>query len=107
MNEIFFRAFLGELEKLGYKGGNGPKFKDLKKNRVPLTPEERRQVMEAKAVWHFHLGRDGKKKTTPAVGKSVIKGKTWYETHTHRAYNVCPSLKGAIGRYHKFIKSTA
>jgi len=81
----------------------GPKWETLKKNKVKLTPEERKQVMDAKAVWHH--GPNGE--ATPAVGKAVVDGKTWYETHTHRAYNVRPTLKGAISRYHKFIKGTA
>ena len=79
------------LIKLAVKG---PKWETLKKNKVPLTPEERTKVMKAKAVWHH--GPNGEE--TPAVGKAVINGKTWYETHTHRAYNVRPTLKGAINR---------
>ena len=80
-----------------------PEWKTFKKNKVKLTPEERAQVMKAKAVWHH--GPNGEE--TSAVGKAVIDGKTWYETHTHRAVNFSPTLKGAIGRYHKFIKGTA
>lgn len=101
----FFGAFVDELSKLGgYSTKGHPKYKDFMKNKVPLTPEERALVMKSKAVWHFgHL----KGKATPAVGKAVIGNKTWFETHTHRAVNFAPSLKGAIGRYHKFIKGTA
>lgn len=81
----------------------GPDFKTLKKHKVDLEPDERSEVMKRKAVWHFsHL-----KSATPAVWKSVVGGKTWYVTNTHRAYNSTPTLKGAIGRYHAFIKSTA
>ena len=81
----------------------GPDFKTLKKHKVDLDPDERAEVMKRKAVWHFsHL-----KSATPAVWKSVVGGKTWYVTNTHRAYNVTPTLKGTIGRYHAFIKSTA
>lgn len=80
-------------------------FKTLEKNKQPLTPEERKECMDKKAVWHFsHLPSP-----TPAVWKSVNPKtkKTTYVTNTHRAYNTAPSLKGAIGRFHKFIKSTA
>lgn len=79
-------------------------FKKLQQNKVPLTPEERKIVMDRKAVWHFNGGAP-----SPAVWKSVDPKtkKTTYITNTHRAYNTAPTLKGAIGRYHSFIKSTA
>jgi hypothetical protein len=80
----------------------GPDFKTLKKNRVTLDTDERAKCMESKAVW-----RKNNNGPTPAVWKSEIGGKTWYVTNTHRAYNVAPTLEGAIGRFHKFIKSTA
>lgn len=83
----------------------GNEFKKLERNKQPLTPEERKLCMDKKAMWHFsHLNGP-----TPAVWKSVDPktGKTTYVTHTHRAYNTAPTLKGAIGRFHKFIKSTA
>ena len=80
------------------------KFQLLKKNKKPLTPEERKECLEKKAVWHMN----GNNNPTPAVWKSVDeKGKTIYVTHTHRAYNTAPTLKGAIGRFHDFIKGTA
>lgn len=80
-------------------------FKDLQKNKQPLTAEERKIVMDKKAVWHH--GPDGA--PSPAVWKSVNPKtkKVTYVTHTHRAYNTAPTLKGAIGRFHSFIKSTA
>jgi hypothetical protein len=80
------------------------KFKILKDNKVPLTPDERAEVMSRKAVWNF-----SGKGPTPAVWKSVNEksGEITYITNTHRAYNTAPTLKGAIGRYHKFIKGTA
>ena len=91
-------AFNDEMEKIAGDMGK------LKKSKVPLTPEERAEVMKRKAVWHH--GPNGEE--TPAVWKSVDKkGKTTYVTNTHRAYNTAPTLKGAINRYHKFIKSTA
>lgn len=79
-------------------------FQKLKDNKVRLTPEERKQCMSKKAVWHFNGGSP-----SPAVWKSKDPktGKTTYVTNTHRAYNTAPTLKGAIGRYHKFIKGTA
>jgi hypothetical protein len=79
-------------------------FQKLKDNEKPLTPEERKQVIDSKAVWHMNG-----KSISLAVWKSVDPktGKVTYVTHTHRAYNTAPTLKGAISRFHKFIKSTA
>lgn len=89
------------FEKLAKKS----EFQVLKENRVSLTPDERQEIMTRKAVWHF--GPNGK--PSPAVWKSVNKktGKVTYVTNTHRAYNIASTLKGAIERYHKFIKGTA
>jgi len=81
------------------------KFKKLEDNKIPLTPEERALVMNRKAVWHYsHLN-----KPTPAVWKSVDpkSGEVTYVTNTHRAYNTAPTVKGAINKYHTFIKKTA
>jgi hypothetical protein len=80
-------------------------FKKLEDNKVPLTDEERKVVMDADATWHFSPGN----KPSPAVWKSIDPKtkEVTYITHTHRAYNTAPTLKGAIGRYHKFIKGTA
>ena len=80
-------------------------FNKLKDNKVVLTDDERTKVMDAKAVWHH--GPKGEE--TPAVWKSINPktDKTTYVTDTHRAYNTAPTLKGAIGRYHSFIKGTA
>lgn len=80
-------------------------FDNLQKNKVALTDKERAEVMKRKAIWHH--GPKGK--PSPAVWKSVNpkSKKTTYITHTHRAYNTATTLKGAINRYHKFIKGTA
>jgi hypothetical protein len=80
-------------------------FKKLKKNQQALTPEERKLVMDRDAVWHFN----GENNPTPAVWKSVDPktSKVTYITHTHRAFNTASTVKGAIGRYHSFIKGTA
>jgi len=87
-----------------YDGRSGPRFAALKKHKVPLTDAERAEVLKRKAVWHH--GPQGA--PSPAVFKSVMPdGRTWYTTHTHRAYNVTPTLAGTIERYHQFIKSTA
>ena len=83
-------------------------FQKLQDNKVKLTPEERKEVMGKKAVWHFHMIKGGKHVATPAVWKSKKKdGSFVYISHTHRAYQVRPTLKGAISIYHSFIKSTA
>ena len=81
-------------------------FKKLKANKQPLTNEERQLCLDRKAVWNNHP--DPKKNPVPAVWKSVDKnGKVTYVTDTHRAYNTASTLKGAIRRYHNFIKGTA
>ena len=75
----------------------------LKKFKVALTPEERGECLTKKAIWHH--GKNGA--PSPAVWKSVNKGKTTFVTNTHRAYNTATTLKGAIKCYHDFIKGTA
>lgn len=91
-----------------YTSGKGPKFDTLEKNKIKLTPDERDEVMKAKAIWHHGpQDKNGNGAPSPAVWKANVKGKDWYITNTHRAYNVSPTLKGSIGRYHKFIKGTA
>jgi len=79
-----------------------PEMKTLKKGRRQLSDEERKIVMDADATWHH--GPKGEE--TPAVWKSVVKGKTWYVCNTHRAMQVKPTLKGAIQAF-KFIKTTS
>ncbi len=84
----------------GYNPRTGPKFKVLHKNKVKLTPEERALVKERGAEWNCDHHRS-------AVFKSVVNGKTWYVTYTHRCYNVTATLKACIKRFHDFIKGTA
>lgn len=82
---------------------DAPSYDVLKKNKVDLDPEERAEVMKRDAVWHFsHL-----KKPSPAVWKAEVGDRVYFVTNTHRAYNVCTTLKGAIKRYHDFIKGTS
>lgn len=75
-------------------------FQKLQDNKVELSEEEKALAKDKGAVWG-----DGRM----AVWKSVHPDskETTYITHTHRAYNTAPTLKGAIGRFHKFIKTTA
>ncbi len=80
-----------------------PEMETLKKNKKPLSDQERELIMNADAVWNH--GPNGEK--TPAVWKAVIKNKTWFVTNTHRAYQAKPTLKAAIKAYHTFIKGTA
>lgn len=101
MNKISEYAFINELEKIAKKSH----FEVLKKNKIPLSDEERKKVMDREAIWH--QGPNGA--PSPAVWKSVNKatGKTTFVTHTHRAFNTAPTVEGAISRFHKFIKGTA
>jgi len=89
-----FRQFLIEASE----------YESLKKNKKPLSTEEREEVMDAKAVWHH--GPKGQ--ASPAVWKSVNKnGKTTYVTNTHRLWQGEETLKGAIKKYHDVVKGTA
>lgn len=80
------------------EASKGPKIETLKKNRRPLSDEERAQVEAAGAVWD-----DGR----PAVWKSVVDGKTWYVTNTHRCYGCAPSVKGAAREFHNGVKQSS
>lgn len=97
----FGEAMKSELNETKAKS----KFQKLEDNKIPLTPEERKKVMDADAVWNFSPGN----KPSPAVWKSKDKktGKIEYVTNTHRAYQSRPTLKGAISIYHSFIKGTS
>ena len=81
----------------------GPDFKTLKKNKVKLSDEERKEAMDADAVWH----PGNHDNPVCAIWKSEVNGKIYYGTNTHRAFNIAPTLKGAIGKYHSYIKGTA
>jgi len=75
----------------------------IKKNKVPLTDEERKKVMAAGATWHH--GPNGE--PSPAVWKGKdSKGKMWYICSTHRAFAAEDTLAKAIKKY-DFIETTA
>lgn len=80
------------LEKKRYK------FKDLKKNEIPLTDEEKAEVRKKDAIWSDDW---------LAIWKSEIDGEIIYVTHTHRAFNTAKSLNAIINRFHNFIKGTS
>ena len=88
-------------------------YEKLKKNKVPLTDEERAECFKQDAVWHYgysidpNTGQKVKKICAVWKSKNPKTGETTYITNTHRAWNSAPTLKGAISRYHKFIKGTA
>lgn len=88
-------------------------FDTLKKNKVPLTYEERKSVYKEDALWHYAdainplTGKMERKISAIWKSKNPKTGEITYITHTHRAYNTAPTLKGIISRYHKFIKGTA
>lgn len=102
---IIRRPNLKRLSTIGvYSDITEGNMESLKKNKVPLTDDEKSEVMKRKAVWHH--GPNGEE--TPAVWKSKKKdGSFTYITNTHRAYQAEDSLKGAINKYHSFIKGTA
>lgn len=79
-------------------------FQRLQANKVALSPQERQVTFDHKAVWHHGPGGTA----SSAIKKSVDKnGKVTFYTHTHRAFNKANTLKGAIKRFHDFIKGTA
>lgn len=74
----------------------------IKDRKVPLDPEERKEVFKRKAVWHMNGGGP-----SSAITKGYNKkGELKYATYTHRACAIKDTLKGAIGAF-KFIKTTA
>jgi hypothetical protein len=60
----------------------------MKKNQKP----------KAKAVWG-----DG----NVGVWKSVVNGKTWYVSNTHRLYRTSKTLDGIIDEFHNNVKETS
>jgi hypothetical protein len=101
LKEMIDNIINEELLLLEKKG----EFKSLKDNKVPLTDEERKTVIDAKATWNH--GINGKPSSAVWKSKNKKTGEITYVTNTHRAFNTAPTLKGAISRYHKFIKGTA
>jgi len=77
--------------------------KTLKDHQKPLSEPERQQVMKAKAVWH--MGKDGG--PSPAVKKSVVRGRTYFWSATHRCYQSASTLKQAIRDFHKVVEPSA
>ncbi len=90
------------IETKKYADSKGPNMKTLKKNKKPLTEEERKKVINKGAVWHH--GPNGEE--TPAIWKSVVNGKEWFICNTHRAYQCKSTLESAIKSY-DFIETTA
>jgi hypothetical protein len=93
--KITFSQFLTE----GYD------LKSLTKRKIPLTDQEREEVMSKKAVWH--MGNHNGKPSSAIWKAKDSKGKIVYGCNTHRAFQVRPTLKGAIEIFHSFIKDTA
>jgi len=105
------QSFFNEIEKTSKYNPSRIKFKVYKENKIPLTEEERKKVFKSNAVWHYASSKDpntGRKvRKVSAIWKSVVNGKTTFGTNTHRAFNTASTLKGAINRFHGFIKGTA
>ncbi len=79
-------------------------FAKLQANKKPLTDDEHTEVIKKRAVWHHGISGG----ETSAIWKSVDRnGKATYVTNTNRSFNTASTLKGAIKRYHDFIKGTA
>ncbi len=82
-----------------YAASKGPNMKTLEKNKVSLTEEERKEVIDRGATW-------GQDDDIPAVWKAEVDGKMWYVCNTHRAYQCKPTLKGGIKAF-DFIETTS
>lgn len=93
--EKLYKAYTSQNESVILM--ESPNQDKLKKNRRPLTDEEKKEVIQKGAVWE-----DGR----PGVWKAVVDGKTWYVCNTHRAIQIKPTLKGAIKAF-EFIKTTS
>jgi 2'-5' RNA ligase len=80
-------------------------FAVLKDNKERLDGAEREQAMAAGCCWHFghHQG-----KPSCAIYRSKdSRGKTWFCSNTHRAYDKSPTLAQAIKRFHSFVKPSS
>lgn len=88
-----------------------PSFDVLKKNKVPLTEEERGEVFKEGATWSYGSSKDPntckKVNKVSAIWKSVVDGETYYGCNTHRAWDVRKSLSAAINLYHNVIEPTS
>jgi YHS domain-containing protein len=82
---------------------SGLGYDTLEKNKVNLTDEERKKVMDAKAVWNF--GPKGA--PSPAIKKAIIDGKTYYYCATHRCYQSAKTLDAAINKFFKTVEPSA
>ncbi len=63
-----------------------PEIKTLKANLKKLDDHEREAAGEA------------------PIKKSVVNGKTWYWSTTHRCYQARPTLKAAVNAYWKIVE---
>jgi hypothetical protein len=63
-----------------------PEIKTLKANSCSLSDKERSAASDA------------------PIRKSVVNGKTWYWSTTHRCYQARPSLKAAVDAYWKIVE---
>lgn len=63
-----------------------PEFKTLKASQKKLSDEERQAAGEA------------------PIKKSVVNGKTWFWSNTHRCYQVRSGMKAAVAAYWKIVE---
>lgn len=100
-----FRYVVNKYESRNQRGmtESGPTLPTLKKHQEKLTDRERQVVMAAGATWSF--GKDGA--ASPAVKKSVVNGKTWYWSNTHRCYQADSTLKAAIKAFHDVVEPSS
>ena len=75
-------------------------YKNLRKFKVPLTPDEYKKVLKRDAMWRI----DGS--LISAIWKSMnpITKKVTYVSNTNKVYQDTSTLNGAINLYHKKIK---
>lgn len=91
--------------------GNSPSFESLKKNKVPLSEEERKKVWKAGALWsdiksNVDPNTGEKKKKKSAIWKSEIGDQTWYGSNTHRLFRSAKTLEGAIKDFKDHVIKT-